>query len=150
MEPISFFVPGKPEPGGSKKAMHHNKSGKIIVMDDAKQGRRWRDRVTSLAMDLHPGTPLDGPLAVRFVFVVSRPKGHYRTGRNAHLLRDDAPASPTTKPDVLKLARSTEDALTGILWVDDAQTVHLELIKQYGDRPGVHVAVRRSGEGGGS
>jgi Holliday junction resolvase RusA-like endonuclease len=43
------------------------------------------------------------------------------------------------KPDVLKLARAVEDALTGILYRDDAQIVTEVLRKRYGDPPRVEI-----------
>jgi Holliday junction resolvase RusA-like endonuclease len=50
---------------------------------------------------------------------------------------------PVVKPDLDKLARSTADALTGVLYVDDAQVVSYELHKVYGEPECVHVHVRR-------
>jgi hypothetical protein len=47
------------------------------------------------------------------------PLPHRQTHRPPQTRR--APARPTGYPDLSKLARSTEDALTGILWDDDAQ-----------------------------
>lgn len=35
-----------------------------------------------------------GAVAANIEFYIDRPKGHYRTGRHAHLLKDSAP--PTT------------------------------------------------------
>jgi Holliday junction resolvase RusA-like endonuclease len=43
--------------------------------------------------------------------------------------------------DVDKLARSVLDSLTGVLFHDDAQVVHLVVSKDYGDAPGVRVFV---------
>ena len=70
-----------------------------------------------------------------------RPKGHYRTGKNALILRKNAPEHPTTKPDATKLLRSTEDALTGILWKDDAQIWCQNVTKTYGECPGAQIQV---------
>jgi Holliday junction resolvase RusA-like endonuclease len=71
--------------------------------------------------------PLDGPLHVRMVFSFTRPRSHYRTGRNAHLLKADAPAQPCGRPDVSKLCRATEDALTTVgVWVDDARVAEYD------------------------
>lgn len=54
-------------------------------------------------------------------FHLPRPKGHYRTGANAHLLRDSAPEQPSVKPDLDKLVRSTMDGLSEAgVWHDDA------------------------------
>lgn len=138
--PISFFVPGIPAPGGSKKAFVNPKTKRVVVVDDAKRNGPWRDRVASFARDhLQGRPPLSGPLRVSLDFVVPRPKGHYGTGKNAGKVRDSAPPYPAVKPDALKLARSTEDALTGVLWIDDAQTVVLTISKRYGETPGVEV-----------
>ena len=73
---------------------------------------------------------MEGALTVEFVFFVPRPKGHKRKDGT---IRDTAPQFPTTKPDALKLARSTEDALTGIVWHDDAQTADIVARKRYAD-----------------
>jgi Holliday junction resolvase RusA-like endonuclease len=136
---VRFFAPGIPAPGGSKRAFAHKTTGRIVVMDDAQRNKDWRAVVAlaaERAMDGNP--PLDGPLGVVLAFVVPRPKGHY--GKRG--LRRGAPRWPTSKPDTLKLARSTEDAMSRIVYHDDAQTVSLAISKRYGDRPGVEVAVR--------
>lgn len=67
---------------------------------------------------------LTGPVALEVTFTLPRPKAHYRTGRNSHLLRDNAPHRPDRLPDLDKLLRSTMDALTAAgVWADDAQVV---------------------------
>jgi len=134
---ISFFVAGIPAPGGSKKAFV-GPTGKIVVLDDAKYNKPWRERVALAAREAYRGAPLGGPLAVRMEFFVLRPKSHFNTKGE---VRRSAPKYPATRPDVLKLARSTEDALTGILWRDDAQTVDLCIDKCYCDSTGVLVKV---------
>ena len=138
---IEFFVPGIPAPGGSKRGFNHSKTGRVIVLEDCKRSGPWRDRVAFYAREAYSGELLDGPLEVRITFALVRPKGHFRTGKNSHIVRDSAPRYPTTKPDVLKLARSTEDALTGVLWVDDARTVDMTIRKIYDARPGAWIAV---------
>jgi Holliday junction resolvase RusA-like endonuclease len=141
-ECVEFFVPGVPAPGGSKKAFVVN--GRAVVKDDAKHNRGWRATVALAAREAMAGRPpLEGPLAMAFVFVQARPRGHFGTGRNAGTVRDSAPDFPATRPDALKLARSTEDALTGICYRDDAQTVALFVFKVYGDSPGCLVIARR-------
>jgi Holliday junction resolvase RusA-like endonuclease len=137
---ISFFVPGLPAPGGSKRAFVVG--DRAVVTEDCKRSKPWRSQVAAVANDAHAGPPLDGALSVRLEFVVARPRGHFGTGRNVDKVKPSAPAFPTVKPEVLKLARSTEDALTGTLWRDDCLTVRLVLAKRYGDKPGCLVTVR--------
>jgi Holliday junction resolvase RusA-like endonuclease len=132
---FAFWVPGVPAPGGSKKAFIVN--GKARLTDAAKGNKDWRASVAHAAREAYAGPVLEGPLFVSFIFYVVRPKSH--TGKRG--LLPSAPAFPTTRPDVLKLARSTEDALTGILWRDDSQTVHLIAMKRYGAQAGCNVRV---------
>ena len=49
---------------------------------------------------------------------------------------------PSVKPDLSKLIRSTEDAMTGILYADDAQVVDIRSRKHYGTPERVEVCVR--------
>lgn len=127
---IEFFIAGIPAPGGSKRYVGKNKrTGRALLIDDAKGNKTWRERVAWTARQkLGSMQPLDVPLQVQFIFYVKRPKGHYNA--KGHI-KASAPMFPTPKPDVLKLARSTEDALTGIIWQDDAGTVSLSLAKRY-------------------
>jgi len=127
---IQFVVYGQPQPAGSKRAFQHRHTGRIIVTEDAKRSRPWKDHVAQAAGEHMNGqTLLDGPLLLELQFIVPRPKGHY----GARGLRPSAPAFPTTRPDVLKLARAVEDALAGVCYRDDAQIVTELLAKNYGE-----------------
>jgi Holliday junction resolvase RusA-like endonuclease len=75
-------------------------------------------------------------------FIMPRPKGHYRSGKHAGEVKDGAPPYPAVKPDAGKLARGTEDALTGIVWRDDSQIVTEVLTKRYGPQAGCRIRVR--------
>lgn len=94
--------------------------------------------VRQAGLDAYKGQLLDGLIEVKMVFYLRRPKCHYRSNGT---LKPNAPEAPGTKPDVLKLARSTEDALTGVVWVDDSRTVHLDLHKAFGEKPGVVIRI---------
>jgi Holliday junction resolvase RusA-like endonuclease len=75
-------------------------------------------------------------------FHVLRLKGHYRTGKYAGILRDDAPNYVAVKPDLTKLERSTEDALTGIIFRDDSQVASKDTKKIYVEKyPGVGITI---------
>lgn len=139
---LRIVVYGKPEPAGSKNAYAVRKdgvpTGKIAVSDANPRAKSWQREVGDAAREAMDNAPLEfdpfvlGPLDVSMIFYVQRPKGHYGTGRNAHKLKPSAPAYPAVKPDALKLARGTEDALTGIVWRDDSQVVDLHVAKRYG------------------
>jgi len=77
------------------------------------------------------------------IFTKARPKGHYGTGRNAGILKDWAlDLMPTGKPDVLKLGRAIEDAMNGVVYLDDSQIVEEHLSKVYGAKPGAKVIIQ--------
>lgn len=145
---VSFFCPGIPQPGGSKRAFAHKTTGRIVVTEDCRRSKEWRAVVALAAQAAMGGMPpLAGPLAVSITFTLSRPKGHYGTGRNARTVRAGAPRYPTVKPDTTKLLRAAEDSLKGICWLDDAQIVRQHAGKEYGEAPGVWIEIRRLAAG---
>lgn len=139
---IVFAVWGDPAPQGSKHGRAIQRggvyTGKVAMMESSKKLEPWRDSVISRARDemavqaasrgMYQGfPPLEGPIGLRLVFSLARPKAHRRTGRNAHLLRDGLPSHPMGYPDTDKLARSTCDALAAAgLVKDDAQFAEYE------------------------
>jgi Holliday junction resolvase RusA-like endonuclease len=164
---IKITVYGTPAPQGSKRAFAVRgkggvPTGRVAVIESSHDRvKSWRQAVIDevRAADAARGVGLTFarglPLQVDMVFCFRRPKSHYRTGRNAHLLRDDAPDCPSGKPDLSKLARATEDALTDAgLWEDDAQvTEYTRLAKTYAgsgplNLPGAVITVRPLGEDG--
>lgn len=144
MSEIRFTVVGRPEPGGSKTAFVIN--GRAVVSDANKKVKGWRSQVADAASGAYAGPLLDGPLEAEFTFFTPRPKSHYRSGKNAALLKDSAPEHPTTRPDALKLARAVEDALTGVLYRDDSQIVNEHLHKRYGEPARCEAVVRTIAE----
>lgn len=147
-EPVSFFVFGKPQPAGSKRAFCMRKggafTGRAIVTDANPKSRDWKTDVRREAERCFEGEPWKAPIHLTLNFILSRPKNHYRTGKNAALLREDAPPYPVSKPDATKLCRGVEDALTGILWTDDALIVSQRITKAYGAHQGVLIEMREA------
>lgn len=141
---IRFTVYGEARPAGSKRAFKHATTGKIIVADSSgARGKDWRRAVADAAAEAAPAMVLTGPVAVTMTFYRRRPKGHYRSGRNAALLRAAADPFPITRPDLLKLARACEDSLTGIIYADDSQIVDEHLYKRFDGRPRVEIEVEQ-------
>lgn len=124
---IEIIVYGHPAPQGSKafKGIH---GGHAVLVESSKAVKPWRMDVKHAAIEAHGGNPpMDGPLCVRMVFTLRRPRGHYGTGRNEGKLKPYAPTRPAGLPDLSKLLRSTEDALTQAgVWVDDSRVVEYE------------------------
>lgn len=143
--PIELFVPGKAQPAGSKKAFALKKggvfTGKTVVTDDAKHSRPWKTQISEAARNTYLAAPLRGPLKLSLTFIMARPKHHYGTGKNGATVKASAPSVHTSKPDTTKLIRAVEDALNGIVWIDDSQISTQHARKRYGDRPGVHIRI---------
>jgi len=79
---------------------------------------------------------LKGALAISITFYCKRPKSHYRTGRNAHLMKSGAPVVKTSKPDIDNHVKFYMDCGQDILWKDDSQVIRLEAWKVYEDEQG--------------
>jgi len=145
--PIEFFVPGIPAPGGSKRGFAIKKGGAFtgrvaIVEAGGQRTKDWRAACAMVANDHRPPELFRTALKVDFAFVMPRPKYHYHTSKaKAGQLREDAPNFHTSAPDRTKLTRSTEDALKGIVWADDALIVAGHTSKAYGERPGCTITV---------
>jgi Holliday junction resolvase RusA-like endonuclease len=126
---IAFTVYGQPAPAGSK-TIARGREGQQWIRDSSKKSYPWKQQVAQAAGGaMSEQSLLDGPLVLELHFHVPRPKGHY----GARGLLKSAPAFPTVKPDVLKLARAVEDALQGVCFRNDSQIVTETLIKSYGE-----------------
>jgi Holliday junction resolvase RusA-like endonuclease len=159
-----FFVAGDAKTAGSKKAIplgrrvngrfvpHCRPDGMPIVNvvdDTGPDGKRWREMVSSAALDAMAGrAPVDNvPLILEAVFFRARNKTDMGTGRNAGLVKPSAPEWPVTKPDLTKLLRAAEDAMTMIVYADDAQIVGHHIVKVWalpGHEAGVGIVVSRA------
>ncbi|WP_282580317.1 RusA family crossover junction endodeoxyribonuclease [Nocardioides sp. InS609-2] len=129
-ERIAFICHGTPITQGSKT---RNRYG--MHDDNAKVLKPWRKKVREHAEDATRYVdPFTGPVQVWIRFTFDRPRSHYRTGRNAHLLRTGAPRFPTFKNDIDKLQRAAFDAMTDAkVWLDDGQVVDVRAHKFYAD-----------------
>lgn len=149
---VSFFVPGIPAPGGSKRGFAYKgkMDGKthVAIVDSAGQRvKDWRATVALTASEAFSPPPLSNcPIWVRLDFILQRPKSHLGTGNNSAILKESAPEYHLIKCDASKYARSTEDALTGILWHDDCQVVDIRSTKRWGERPGCHISISTEGQ----
>ena len=130
---VQIDVVGTPVPQGQ---ISHSAAGHAYSTN-AKRLKPWRaaiaKAVISQAADV---ATLDGPLAVALTVYLQRPKKHYRTGKYADVLRDDAPAWPTSHQlgDIDKHQRAIFDALAEAgLIADDSLVVHVYAEKVWAD-----------------
>jgi len=145
---LSFRVAGVAQPRGSKKAITVPGQRRGLLIDDNKKSGPWMTVVKSaarVAMSLagyvdansNP-VPFDEPLSMRVTIYRARPKGHF--GKRG--LLPSAPRYPSTKPDCSKYMRAIEDAMTGVVYVDDARLIDSWPSKRWGE-PGVLIELFR-------
>lgn len=133
---LVVFVPGKPEPKGSAKA--YVRGGRAIVVADNKDTQRdWTAFVRDAARQVWGDrAPIDGPVRVVVDFVQPRRASAPKRSTPPH----------TRKPDGDKLTRCVWDALTHVVFVDDAQVVAWGGSKreaEIGEVPGARIKVER-------
>lgn len=140
---ISFTVFGAAQAAGSKRAFRNKHTGRIVVTDANAGSAPWKRHVAQVAAGEWRGAgALHVPVVAEFVIFRKRPASHFGTGRNAGVLKDWAATQrPAKMPDLLKQARGIEDALTGIIWHDDALIVEERLAEWYGDPERVEIRV---------
>ena len=131
---FEFTVYGRPQQRGSKRPVRlgGKADGRIILVDSNKKSKDWMTSVAQVAGEYwkHETELITDPVVLKAAFFFARPKSHYGTGRNADRLKDLAPTVHAQSPDLAKLLRALEDALTGVVWKDDKQ------VCQYGEGTG--------------
>ena len=140
---VAIDVVGTPVPQGQ---ISHSATGHAYSTN-GKRLKPWRaaiaKAVTRQAADV---ATLDAPLTASLVVYLARPKKHYRAGRFAHILRDDAPEWPTSHQlgDIDKHQRAVFDALTEAgLIADDSLVVRVNARKAWADGrpPGAEIRI---------
>jgi Holliday junction resolvase RusA-like endonuclease len=120
---ITFTAYGVPAPKGSMKAFMRPGMRVPIVTHDNLKTKPWTETLKWAAKEAVNGNIIpmaEGPLCLQVWFNMPRPKSLPK--RVEH---------HTKKPDLDKLVRCVKDALTGIVWTDDAQVVEEHAYKGY-------------------
>jgi len=126
---FKIWVPGDPVTKGSVKTITDKKTGKGIVIPDNKRTKPWQRAVSDVAA-LHWGGAefWTGPVALvlNFSLPFSR-QANYEGQWHVE------------KFDIDKLARAILDALTKVVYKDDAQVAMLSTCKSYSRDSGVKI-----------
>lgn len=137
---LELTVPGAPVPQGSTRSFVARRTGRVVTVPDNPKMMPWRAAVGALALQARPdGWPLRAPVTIDALYLFDRPAGHY--GARGTVL-PSAPTRKVTRPDVDKLDRAILDALTGVLYADDAQVVRLAGGKDFADGVGARLILR--------
>ena len=117
---LQFVVYGVPSPKGSTRAFVPKGWTRPIITSATKGLKAWESKIAAAASAQANGVLLTGPVVVTVAFHLPRPKS-LKKGAVPH----------TKRPDVDKLIRGATDALSGILYKDDAQIVRITATKAY-------------------
>ena len=130
---LVISIPGEPIPKGSLKCV--GRDGHHQLIEDNKRTKDWRKTVAFwVKRRWHASAPKGQPLGAEVTFTLARPKSHYGTGRNEHLLKATAPAHPVSHStgDVDKLLRLVLDAIQDTdVMPDDCAVVEATARKAY-------------------
>jgi len=127
---LTINVRGNPRPQGSISMF---KVGNKTAARYPPAVWDWRHQVQQAAVNtLGDDPPFPGPVQLILAFDLSRPGSHLGTGKNAGIVKPSAPGWPTPAPDLDKLVRCINDALTDAgIWRDDSQVVAIHALKRY-------------------
>lgn len=114
-----FTVSGKAASRGSKRPVTNKKTGKTMLIDSCKSSYKFMDAVKTAARNAMTGAPVGGPVVLYWLCRFARPKHHY--GKKG--LKPSAPVFHTQRPDISKLVRGIEDAMSTVVFCDDSQIV---------------------------
>lgn len=135
---VNFRVEAKPQPKGSLK-------GFVIP---GKDGRKARAILTSDNTKLKPYAASVRAGAMRAMQVLDQKMAEstipIRLTMDFYFLKPPSVKKRkfmTVKPDIDKICRSTIDSMTGVVFSDDSQVVHLLTTKNYGVVEGVNISV---------
>jgi crossover junction endodeoxyribonuclease RusA len=135
-------VDGMPVPQGSVRPVMSKTTGRTFVKQNPKM-LDWRARIAEAARSQCPACFVtDKPLVLSAIFRLPRPKSARKSATPYELA--------AKRPDLSKLVRAVEDALTGVWYADDSLIVSYRDIDKRvctaGERPGVDVMLYRVDE----
>lgn len=142
---IGFWVPGDPQQKGSKKAFIYEIKGvppdahwrsryrANIVDENRKEAIAWENKIKTYAMEFRPRIPWECAVRLDVRLYMPWPKS---VKRKYH----------TVKPDRDKLLRCVQDALTGLIYKDDAQVIDGITSKEYSTKPGADIMIYALGD----
>jgi len=133
---INLTILGEPK---AQKRHRHVRMGSFVRQYDPSASDKGD--FLSIVQSNAPKEPLAVPLAVAIRFYFTRPKSHFRTGKNSHVMKDTAPLWHTSKPDVDNMAKFLMDSLNKIYWKDDSYIADCWITKQYDDKPRTEIEI---------
>ena len=124
---ISFTILGKPK---ALKRHRVARYGRMYDPSSTDKKEMWLQ-----IAKYRPNKPLKGDIYLKTIFYMPRPKHHYRTGKYAHLLKDNYKDVNyhSIKPDLDNLVKMVADVIQPQMINDDSQICILQAENVYGE-----------------
>jgi len=131
-----LVIPGNPI---AKTRPRFSRRGKFVITyndQETEEGRFLWEVKQQIKCPL-----LEGPIKIACIFYMPRPKSHYGTGKNAKILKPNAPVFHTKKKDLDNLEKFVYDCLNHVVWKDDSQIVESMAQKIYSNNPRTEIKI---------
>ena len=117
------------EPVSLKRHRHRLKGG---TYDPSKKDKDDFIKV----IENFPEEKMTKPIRCILNFYCKRPKTHYKTGKNAHMLKDTSPKYNINNKDLDNMVKFVLDALNDKLYTDDSLIFEISCSKLYSEGDG--------------
>ena len=88
------------------------------------------------AIENFPTEKMSKPIRCTLHFYCKRPKNHYKTGKNSHVLKDSSPKYNINNKDLDNMVKFVLDALNDKLYTDDSLIIEINCSKLYAENEG--------------
>lgn len=140
---VSFTIKTAPQPQLRPRVA--NVGGHPHVYDPAST-RQFKKIVTKLASsEMGKTEPIDGPIRVSFTFYRPVQQSLTKAEFDRRAVGDEL---PTMKPDLSNYLKAVEDALNGVVWVDDRMITTEVIKKRYSTTPRITLKIWRDSPDG--
>lgn len=140
LRPVSFMVPGEPVGKGRHKTSTRVVGGKAFTRHyTPAKTVSYEKHVALCATAAMGGRELiGGPVLIELKIIMPIAVS-WAKSKKAEALKGEV--LPTKKPDSSNILKAIEDALNGVIWIDDVQAVKHFIDRKFGTVPGVYVRV---------
>jgi Holliday junction resolvase RusA-like endonuclease len=133
---IEITIPGEP-----KTQQRHRTFKRGTFTGTYDPSEKDKKNFLVLCMGNKPDRPIDSPINMELKFYSGRPKNHYGTGKNANVLKQNAPYFNISRPDIDNLQKFVMDSLNSIFYRDDSLICLLSSVKLYDDIPRTEITI---------
>jgi Holliday junction resolvase RusA-like endonuclease len=117
------------EPVSLKRHRHRLKGG---TYDPSKKDKdEFIKKIENLPIE-----KMTKPIKCILNFYCKRPKNHYKSGKNSHILKDTSPKYNINNKDLDNMVKFVLDALNDKLYTDDSLIFEINCSKMYAENEG--------------